>query len=110
MAPWSFLGPFALSLPLLLAYLAGVGAGIILLARGQRAAGTMATIGFVVLAARALLSPITALSPLFLSGTMPAPRLGVVMAGITFASNLVAALAVLLIVVALLRAAMSSDA
>ncbi len=40
---------------------------------------------------------------------MPAPRLGVMMAGITFASNLVAALAIFLIIVALLRAAVSPD-
>ncbi|NOZ28433.1 MAG: hypothetical protein GXP39_10335 [Chloroflexi bacterium] len=109
MGSLSFLGPFLINLPLLLAYLVGMGAGAILISRGRLAAGILALIGFALLELRALLGAIIALSPIYLSRMMPAFQIGQWLAGITFVTNLMAALAICLIAVALVRAAERSE-
>ncbi|HEY65122.1 MAG TPA: hypothetical protein G4O02_11190 [Caldilineae bacterium] len=101
MEPLSFVGPFLINLPLLLAYLIGMGAGAILISRGQRAAGALALIGFALLELHVLLGVIIALSPIYFSPF----QIGRWIAGVTFATNLMAAVAICFIVVALIRAA-----
>ncbi len=101
-------GPFLFNLPLLLAYLIGIGAGAILVSRGQRAAGTLSLIGFALLELRAVLEVIIALLPTYYSPT----RIGQLsrwLTGVTFVANLVAALAICLIAIALVRTAGRSE-